>query len=512
MMNRRQWIRAAGLTGVAAAAPPPLSASLSVLTQAGGPSGALGLPRARNLIFFALDGTGFEDLATAAHFSERVLGRPLFFMEFLRRGASSGAMFTHSLTAVVTDSAAASTAWSTGRKVVNGALCMYPDGRRLRPILDLARETGRATGLATTTRITHATPAGWIVQTADRDQEDEIALQYLEFQPEVLLGGGAGHFLAQSRRDRRDLTTEFRTRGYDVVRSREDLLRSSGDRILGLFAGGTSHVPYEIDRRFQGVEAPSLAEMAGSALARLEEAPKGFVLQVEAGRIDHANHENDPGGMLWEWMAADETLRLLVNFVDRTPGTLLFVAADHDTGGGTVYGFGTNYLSSTPALLTAQRQRMSLQRFRSRLGRNPDLSTLPEATLQFLGFEPTPDQAERMARVLKGEAVFGHPTAHSGDLNSLASVLWEIPRGRVDRPNLAFSTGNHTAGMVPVALYGNGLSAAPLGVVDNTQLFSWMLEALGLTFSNPEMSEAEALEVLARRGEGAELGFRHPLD
>lgn len=511
-MDRRQWIRAAGLAGVAAAAPSPLSPSLSALTQRGAAPGPLGLPRARNLIFFALDGTGFEDLATASHFSERVLGRPFFFREFLRRGASSGAMFTHSLTAVVTDSAAASTAWSTGRKVVNGALCMYPDGRPLRPILDLAREAGRATGLATTTRITHATPAGWIARAADRDQEDDIALQYLEFQPEVLLGGGAAHFLARSRRDRRDLVAEFRARGYDVVRSRRELLNSAGDRILGLFTDGTSHVPYEIDRRFQGVDAPSLAEMAGAALARLQEAPRGFVLQVEAGRIDHANHENDPGGMIWEWMAADETLRLLVDFVDRTPGTLLFVAADHDTGGGTVYGFGDNYLSSTPALLTVQRQRMSLQRFRSRLGRNPDLALLPEAVREFLGFDPTPDQVERMGRVLKGEASFGHPTAHSGDLNSLAAVLWEIPKGRVDRPNLAFSTGNHTAGTVPVALYGTGLTPAPLGVVDNTQLFSWMLEALGLSFSNPEMSEAEALEILARRGEEGEPRFRHPFD
>jgi alkaline phosphatase len=512
MMNRRNWLRTAGLAGLAGAAcrgPLPLSAG--PLGSADQPVRPLGLPRARNIIFFVVDGTGFEDLATASYYSTKVLNRPLLFREIMGRGAS-GSMLTHSLTSVVTDSAAATSAWSTGRKIVNGALSMFPDGRSLTTILELAREAGKATGLVTTTRMTHATPAGWIARVASRDSEDEIAEQYLEFAPEVLLGGGAGHFLAESRRDGRDLAGAFHTQGYQVLRTREDLLASNADRLLGLFAPGTRHLPYEIDRRFQDAPSPSLAEIARKGIQVLEGAQSGFVLQVEAGRIDHANHDNDPAGMVWDWMAADEALAVLVEFVDRTPETLLILAADHDTGGGTVYGYGSGYQGSTPAFRTLQRQRISLESFNALMGRDPSLSQIRDGTTEFLGFTPTPDQAERLQKVFRREVRFGHPTSHLGVLNSIHAVLSEIPGGDPDRPNLTFSTGRHTAGLVPIGLYGAGVPRTALGVVDNTEPFGWMAEALGTTFRNPEMTEEEAWRILSEPGVQAEPSFRHPQD
>ncbi len=512
MMNRRHWLKTAGLAGLAGAAcrgPVPLSAG--PLGHAEGPTEPLGIPRARNIIFFVYDGTGYEDLATAEYFSTRILGRPLRFREILGRGAS-GSMLTHSLASVVTDSSAATSAWSTGRKIVNGALSMFPDGRPLTTILELAREAGKATGLVTTTRITHATPAGWITRLPSRDLEDDIAEQYLDFAPEVLLGGGAGHFLAESRRDGRDLAGAFQARGYQVLRTREELLASNGDRLLGIFAPGTRHLSYEIDRRFQDAPSPSLAEIAGKGLQVLEGARDGFVLQVEAGRIDHANHDNDPAGMVWDWMAAEEALGLLVDFVDRTPGTLLILAADHDTGGGTVYGFGSGYQGSTPAFQTLERQRMSLDSFNALMGRDPSLSQIRDGTLELLGFEPTPNQTERLQQVFRREARFGHPSSHVGVLNSLHAVLSGIPAGEPDRPNLTFSTGRHTAGAVPVALYGNGVPRTALGVVDNTRAFAWMTEALGTSFRNPEMTEEEAWTILSAAEAGAEPSFRHPQD
>jgi alkaline phosphatase len=168
-----------------------------------------------------------------------------------------GSMLTHSLTSVVTDSAAASSAWATGRKVVNGALSMYPDGRELATILDLAADAGKATGLITTTRLTHATPAAWGARVPDRDLEDDIAAQYLERRPHVLLGGGREHFVPGARSDGRDLVAEFRAAGYQIMHSAAELSNIRGDRLLGVFTEG--HLPFEIDRRFQGAAGPSLA-------------------------------------------------------------------------------------------------------------------------------------------------------------------------------------------------------------------------------------------------------------
>src|SRR5690606_14792938 len=107
----------------------------------------------------------------------------------------------------VTDSAAAASAWGSGSRIFNWAMNMLPDGRALTPIAPLAKRAGRAVGLVTTTRITHATPAGFAAAAPSRNLEDDIAPQYLDV-VDVLLGGGRRHFDSAQRRDKRDLLRE----------------------------------------------------------------------------------------------------------------------------------------------------------------------------------------------------------------------------------------------------------------------------------------------------------------
>ena len=488
---------AAGVAGAAGLPIPLVAADPSGKSRRPPRASPIRGEEVRSIIFFALDGTGFEDLATAAFFSRRIRDRPFLYEEILARG-SSGAMLPHSLTSVVTDSAAATTAWSTGRKVVNGALSQFPDGRDLHTILELAREQGKATGLVTTARITHATPAGWVARVPHRDLEEAIALQYLEFAPDVLLGGGIGPFHATEREDGRDLLAEFGAAGYRVVTSEDELERSNASRLLGAFTPGTQHLSYEIDRRYQGAPGPSLAGITSKALQVLDGAEKGFVLQVEAGRIDHANHDNDAGGFLWDWMAADDALRVLVDYVDRNPGTLLISAADHDTGGGVLYGLGSGYNDSTPAFERLGDARASLVRVRNRLGRTPSAADVGDTIRELLGFRPSRSQVEAIQRVMGDGERHGHASAHSSRLHSLQFILSGVPSGETDRPNVSFATGRHTGGMVPVLCYGAGVNGASLGVVDNTELFGWMTGSLGMEgFENPYMTEAEALEFAA---------------
>ena len=113
------------------------------------------LRRARNIIFLIYDGTGYEDAAAANYFSTRLLQRPFVFQRLLARGAT-GSVWTSALTSIVTDSSAASTAFATGRKIMNRELTMFPDGRPLTTIMDLAKQRVMKTGLVTTTRVTHA--------------------------------------------------------------------------------------------------------------------------------------------------------------------------------------------------------------------------------------------------------------------------------------------------------------------------------------------------------------------
>lgn len=501
VMKRRDLIKGGALAGLGAMLPgcAPRSA---VAAPAPSADRAPASGQVRNVIFYAYDGTGYEDLAAARFFSERVEGRPLRLERLLSEGAA-GSMFPYSLTSVVTDSAAASTAWSVGRKVVNGAVSKYPDGRDLTTILELAKDRGIATGLVTSTRITHATPACWIAHVENRGMEDEIAAQYLDFEPEVLLGGGGAHFDPAAREDGRDLFAEFSAKGYEVLRTSADLERSNGSRLLGTFTDGT-HLPFEIDRRFQEVPSPSLADITRKGLDVLSGADRGFVLQVEAGRIDHANHGNDPGALVHDWMAADEALGEIVDFVDRNPDTLLILAADHDTGGGAIYGLGPGYGLATQAFETLGRRRASHEYlFREVMGDAPSAADIREAVREHLGVPVSAEQAAHLEQIVNRELRPAHASAQgSWASNHFAHALSEIPSGEADRPNIGFATGSHTGGLVPVLTYGAGVTPGNLGVVDNTELFGWMTDALGIDHRNPEMTEEEALRMAGGRSVG----------
>ncbi len=501
-MHRRDLLKFGALAGTAA-----LATGISAPLGAGSLSQALsrGITpwkprRVRNVIFVAYDGTGYEDLATADFFAREVVGTRLRFHDLLGGGAA-GSMIPASLSSWVTDSAAASCAWSTGRKLVNGQLGVFPDGTELTSILELARARGRKTGLVTSARITHATPAGWVAKVESRNMEETIAEQYLASGTDVLLGGGQGPFDPGSRFDDRDLWAEYRAAGYDVVRTAEELAASTGSKLLGAFTPGQQHLPYEIDRRYQDHPAPSLAALTRAALERLDGAEEGFVLQVEAGRPDHANHNNDPGGLLWDWIAADEALGVVLDYADARDDTLVLFACDHDTGGGVAFGWGSGYRNTDPSLLAAGGLRASHEwLLREVLPRNPSPAETGEVVREYLGIPVDAEEATLLARVLTGDREgmrWGHRNAvGNGRMIQMAQLLTMSPSGDPDRPGISFATGNHTAGFVPTAIYGAGTESRNLGVVDNTELFTVMTAALGLEYENPVMTSDEARALL----------------
>jgi alkaline phosphatase len=490
-MDRREWLKTGAVVGAGLLGGGVVS-----------PARAFSLdpsfrPGARNVIFFAWDGLTWEDMGTARYYRMR-RGEPPLRMERLLDSGASGSMLVHSLTSVVTDSSAASSAWSTGRKIVNQAVSEYPDGTRLATILELARDRGLATGLITTTRMTHATPAGWLAHVPHRDMEDEIAVQYLEARPDVLLGGGSVHFDPQVRIDGRDLFQEFRDAGYQVIRTAEELPGASGSRLLGIFTPG--HVAYEIDRVRQGEASPSLAQMTRKGLEVLEGFDQGFVVQIEAGRVDHANHENDPGGALHDILAGDEALEVVLDFADRRGDTLVIVGSDHGTGSGVVYGTGSGYRGSSQAFDRIDLQRASYRHFLRAMGPGASPNRVREGARDLLGVELSDERADLVARVLSREVRLGNLRAHRDQpYNGLHQALTD-DSPRVPGLNVNYATGQHTSGPVPLAFYGVGVEARGLGIVDNTELFGVMLWALGLSHENPVMTEEEALRIQEAAG------------
>jgi alkaline phosphatase len=498
-MKRRDILKAGVVAGVAGALTPQVQQA-----KANQPSI---LARARSLIFLVYDGMSWEDYAIAQFYSRRVLGKPLALERFLSTGIN-GLQNTNSLTSFVTESSAAANAWSTGVKTVNGGLAIHVDGRRLTPIFALAKGQGKAVGLVTTSTITHATPAGFVISNPDRNAEEEIAQQYLEFGAEVYLGGGQRFFDPAVRRDRKDLYAEYAAKGYALARTPAEMEAANASKLLGVFS--SSHVPYEIDRRFQSLNVPSLAAMTRKALPILSGKREGFVLQVEAARIDHANHLNDDAAAMWDILAADEALEVVMNFVDHNPDTLMIIGSDHGCGVPALYGTGPAYRASSAGIDLLKNKKGSIEFMLRQLGREPTVEGVVEQYRTLKGIALTPEQAQAVVAAIT-QRVFLPDAVVRGiqPANTLSWVMRQTDAAQVNRPNIGWNSGQHSAGPTIFGVYGRGVSAARIGLVDNTYNFTLMTRALGIRFQNPVMSEQEALEVLRSRGH---LPWNHPED
>jgi alkaline phosphatase len=166
----------------------------------------------------------------------------------------------------------------------------------------------------------------------DRDLENKIAVQQLNQDIEVLLGGGKRHFLPESasdseRNDERNLLKEADEQGYQVVETADGLARAGDEPLLGLFSDG--HMAYEIDRP---PSQPSLAQMTESAIDVLSDRGNGYFLMVEGSRIDHAGHLNDAAAHLRDILAFNDAVKTALDAA-RGSNTLVLVVSDHETGG-----------------------------------------------------------------------------------------------------------------------------------------------------------------------------------
>ena len=85
---------------------------------------------------------------------------------------------------------------------------------------------------------------------------------------------------------------------------------------------------FEHDRAKDAAGEPSLAEMTRAAIARLSRNPNGYVLLVEGGRIDHANHYGNAYRALTDAVAMSDAVRA-ASEASSPDDTLILVTADH---------------------------------------------------------------------------------------------------------------------------------------------------------------------------------------
>lgn len=427
-------------------------------------------PRAKNIIFMVSDGMSSGTLSLADQYVLWRDGRRSNWMQlYVDNAGVRGLMETASATRIVTDSAAASSAWGCGRRVPNGSLNVDADGNALEPIFVRAKAAGKSTGVAVTVEVTHATPAGFAANHTNRSQQADIAVQYLERECDVLLGGGHNFFDAESRGDGRDLYAEFRRKGYSVVRNRADLenLSPARTKVLGTFAGNAH--PYEIDRLNDPARkevVPSLAEMTRQALDRLSRNPEGFVLQVEGGRVDHAAHANDIGGLMFDQLAFDDAIAVARKFQEHNPDTLLIVTTDHGNANPGLLG-GGNRGDNTFSRLSQFKGTLANLRLEKDLSR----AEVRERFLALTQLEVSREHAEMILGALRGE--YHVPFRR---MNRPRNILAQVVAEHLD---IGWIGDGHTSDHVEMFAMGPG-SENLTAFIENHEVFDFMTEAMGI--------------------------------
>ncbi|MFN7086666.1 MAG: alkaline phosphatase [Burkholderiales bacterium] len=313
----------------------------AALALAGAAAALLGISAApaaqapTNIIIMFADGAAATQWDFGRQSSKVLREQPFVVTDVVFRQGVLGLLSTSPSDAYVTDSAAAGSAMSTGFKVENGAIAVTPDGKPAPTAMEIAKAAGKRIGLVTTAAVYDATPAAFSLHARSRRDSQALVDQYLALEPDVLMGGGADHFLPASapggkRKDGVDVIAAFRAKGYQVARNTAALAAASTPRLLGLFAD--DDMDFEIDRT--AAREPSTAEMTAAALKILaQDSPNGFVLLVENENIDSAGHANDAAALMHALWAFDDAVKIALEFQRRHPETLLIVTGDHETGG-----------------------------------------------------------------------------------------------------------------------------------------------------------------------------------
>lgn len=268
----------------------------------------------------------------------------------------------------VADSACSATAYLGGVKANYGTIgvtaavpnnnCTASNDPRnhVHSIAAWAQKAGKGTGIVTTSRVTHASPAGTYSHVGNREWEcdsdvekfdndpktcDDIARQLVHSETgkkfKVILGGGRQKFLPKSfkflngesgqRLDGANLIKEWLQQKkssakfiYDK-KGLQELDYNNTEYLMGLFE--SSHMKFHLDANPE--TQPTLAEMTEAAIRMMQKEKNGYFLFIEGARIDHGHHESKAAKALDETVQLSEAVRKAVEMTNQQD-TLIVVS------------------------------------------------------------------------------------------------------------------------------------------------------------------------------------------
>ena len=291
--------------------------------------------KAKYVFYFIGDGMGFNHVSLTEYwlgYTQDVFdSRPLSFSAFPVLGWA----VTHSESNLITDSAAAGTALSTGSKTKNGMLATGPDSTALESISYKIHDAGYKVGISSTVGINHATPAAFYGHNVNRGNYYEIASEIPASEFEFFAGGGAIESTGDDE-DRVSVYEAIGKGGYVIAEGMDDFAakKDGAEKMMLLQKDGRlrTELPYAIDMKEDDMTQADLVRASIDFL--YEEDGEGFFVMSEGGRIDWASHGNDTKAVILETLSLSDAVAEAVRFYNEHPDeTLIVVTADHETGG-----------------------------------------------------------------------------------------------------------------------------------------------------------------------------------
>ncbi|MCG9894041.1 MAG: alkaline phosphatase, partial [Fimbriimonadaceae bacterium] len=258
-----------------------------------------------------------------------------------------------------------------------------------------------------------------------------------------------------------------------------------------------SHIPYAVDRDQSPqlrLTVPTLAEMSAKALDLLD-GGKGFLLQIEGEKVDHAGHANEPAGLLHEQLTFEDAVKVALDFAMEDGDTLVIVTADHGTGGPSLNGSGDNYGGSTKGLTALAEMKASFDVLFDDLGSSPSPALVRDVLERRLGIQAAANEAESVSAAFAGRPPFAASEFFGTRDSTLGAVVG-------NHSKIGWTSNNHTAEDTVLFAWGPGAELFS-GLHDNTDMFDLLLSTIGVRFSNPTMSREEAARLMAQRTEVA---------
>ena len=316
---------------------------------------------AKNVILVIVDGMGFSYLEALKVYQGSLLLDSFDYKTSVTTCSLLGSKENNVCienTENVTDSAASATAIATGHKVLNKIISMK-DEKNLKTILEIYKEKQKTTGIVATKLISDATPAAFAAHAKDRkDIQAILKTMFSEVMPTLILGAD------------NDLHKQHAIRSqanYKIINNLTTLKELSSslknktcnfNDCPNIYGGFNEHsfipgaletkfgLPLEVTPQsyFDAHDIPHLSDMASSALDILSKNKNGFFLMLESSMPDMVGHNNyiidnndkSPSAisvLIKEMLELEKTIKILKDFVEKNPDTLLVLTADHETGG-----------------------------------------------------------------------------------------------------------------------------------------------------------------------------------